>query len=63
MDKLAIEINDFPIDYYQNIIDPNLFLDENGNWIATTYLIKESFVDLTWLKCAVKFLTEKRSEL
>lgn len=42
MDKLGIESNDFPIDFYQNIIDPNLYLDENGKWVATTQMIEES---------------------
>ena len=40
-EQLSKKLNDYPIDFYQNIIDPNLLLDKNDNWIATNQKIEE----------------------
>ena len=60
LDKLADKTKDFPVPNYQNIIDPNMFVN-NDLWIATDFLIEDKSlwnieIEILLQKAANQFL-------
>ena len=40
--KRASRLQDFAVPMYENIVDPNMLLDENDRWVATDWLVSEA---------------------
>jgi hypothetical protein len=43
LDKRRARLQDFTVPMYENIIDPNMFVDPNERWIACDWIVDETF--------------------